>query len=72
MGPLACTIVLAGELDARFGASFEELTLSTADGTSRLTGELIDQAQLQGVLHRLYDLGLDVRSFTSSPAVEDG
>ena len=72
MGPLACTIVLAGELDTRFGASFEELTLSTADGSSRLTGELIDQAQLQGVLRRLYDLGLDVRSFTSAPIAEAG
>jgi hypothetical protein len=69
MGPLACTIVVSGELDQRFGAAFEGLELSVADGMTRLDGPLADQAQLQGVLHQLFDLGLDVVSFTTVPAI---
>ena len=58
MGQLACTIVVSGELDQRFGAAFEGLALTAGDGMTELSGSLADQAQLQGVLRQLFDLGL--------------
>ena len=67
MGPLACTILISGELDQRFASAFEGMTLTTSGGVTELAGPLADQAQLQGVLRQLFDLGLDVVSFTSTP-----
>jgi hypothetical protein len=62
-----CTFVVAGVLDpVHFGDAFEGLTVTPAGGTTELSGELIDQAQVQGVLRRLYDLGIEVLSFTST------
>ena len=73
MESLDCIIVVSGELDQRFGAAFEGLALTTHDGRTELTGPLTDQAQLQGVLRQLFDLGLDVVSFTAvhAPVVAD-
>ena len=63
-----CTFVIAGALDpVRFGDAFEGLTVTPAGGTTELRGELIDHAQVQGVLRQLYDLGIEVLSFTSTP-----
>jgi len=70
MGPLACRIVVSGELDQRFGAAFEGLSLTTSDGMTQLSGPLADQAQLQGVLRQLFDLGLVVVSFTAAPPLD--
>jgi hypothetical protein len=67
MGRLACTIVVSGELDQRFDTAIEGLSLTTVDGMSELCGMLRDQAQLQGVLRQLFDLGLEVVSFTAAP-----
>jgi hypothetical protein len=69
MAPLACTIVVTGVLDPCFDETFEGLSLTEVDGNSHLSGPLIDQAQLQGVLRHLFDLGLEVVSFTSNPAI---
>ena len=60
----------SGELDQRFGAAFEGLALTAGDGMTELTGSLADQAQLQGVLRQLFDLGLVVVSFTTAPSLE--
>jgi hypothetical protein len=51
-------IVVQGELSDRFAGSFEGLRLETGDGETALVGDIVDQAQLQGVLSRLADLGL--------------
>lgn len=67
-----CTIVLAGELDGRFSDALDGMSLRAADGRTTLVGELTDQAQLQGVLHQLFDLGLEVLSFTTTPADHPG
>ena len=64
---LACTILISGELDQRFASAFEGMTLTTSGGVTELAGPLADQAQVQGVLRQLFDLGLDVVSFTSTP-----
>jgi hypothetical protein len=56
-------IVLEGELSDRFAATFPGMHLECGDGETSLTGEIIDQAQLQGVLAQVGDLGLSLRSF---------
>jgi hypothetical protein len=65
MARLACTITVEGQLDDRLHDAFGTLSLTTAHGRSQLTGTVADQAELQGLLRRLYDLGLEVVSFTS-------
>jgi hypothetical protein len=35
-------------------------------------GTLTDQSHVQGVLHQLFDLGLEVLSFTTTPEGPDG
>jgi hypothetical protein len=69
MGRLACTITFTGALDPRFGEAFDGLVLTTFEDKSQLSGVLVDQSELQGVLRRLFDLGLDVVAFTANPAV---
>jgi hypothetical protein len=51
-------IVVQGELSDRFASCFEGVRLETGDGETALVGDIVDQAQLQGVLSRLGDLGL--------------
>jgi hypothetical protein len=74
MGRLGCTIQITGELDQRFAVAFEGMTLTASGGMTTLAGSLADQSQFQGVLRQLFDLGMDVVSFTSTPlpaAVDD-
>jgi hypothetical protein len=56
-------IVLEGELSDRFAATFPEMHLECGDGETSLTGEIRDQAELQGLLAQVADLGLSLRSF---------
>ncbi|MET0788930.1 MAG: hypothetical protein ABWY33_06785 [Cellulomonas sp.] len=63
-----CTIVVTGELDERFGDAFEGMTLTPAEGRTELAGSLTDQAHVEGVLHQLFDLGLEVVSFSTASA----
>jgi hypothetical protein len=52
-------IRIAGHLDDHWSATLAELTLVRLDdGTTSLTGPLVDQAQLHGVLARIRDLGV--------------
>ena len=52
-------IRVAGHLDDHWAAMLEELTLvRLPDGTTSLTGPVIDQAHLHGVLARVRDLGV--------------
>jgi hypothetical protein len=55
-------IRLAGHLDPRWSARFEGLRLTTGDGCTVLTGPVVDQAALHGVLHQLRDIGLPLVS----------
>ena len=65
---MGCTIIIEGELDQRFHDTFEDLTLTTDAGRSVLRGQVADRAALQGLLRQLYDLGLNVVSFTTHAA----
>lgn len=56
-------IRLEGQLDARWAASLDGLSLRTEpDGTTVLFGPVVDQAALHGVLQRVRDLGLPLLS----------
>jgi len=56
-------IVVEGELSDRFAATFDGMQLEHGVGETYLTGGITDQAQLQGLLARIADLGLSLRSF---------
>jgi hypothetical protein len=52
-------IRVEGHLDDHWSATLGNLTvLRLRDGTTLLTGALVDQAQLHGVLARIRDLGV--------------
>ena len=56
-------IVVDGELSDRFVATFGDMRLERGEGTTSLTGEIADQAQLHGLLARVAELGLALVSF---------
>ena len=66
-GAATYEIRVAGHIDDHWAATLGDLTLVRLDdGTTSLTGPLVDQAQLHGVLTRIRDLGvplLMVRTF---------
>ena len=51
-------LTVEGELGDHLQSAFAGMTLTHGAGTTTLTGELRDQAELQGVLQRISDLGL--------------
>jgi len=64
-------IRLKGRLDARWATWFDGLSLShESDGTTVLSGPVIDQAALHGLLSKVRDLGLPLISVTQIDAVE--
>ena len=56
-------IRVRGHLDARWANQFEGLTITLEeDGNTLLTGPIIDQAALHGLLKKVRDLGLPLVS----------
>jgi hypothetical protein len=56
-------IRLKGHLDARWVNQFEDMTITLEeDGDTLLTGPVIDQAALHGLLKKVRDLGLPLVS----------
>ena len=56
-------IKVAGQLDSNWQEWFDGLTITrTADGDTLLSGVIIDQAALQGVLKKISNLGLTLIS----------
>src|ERR687893_194487 len=58
----AYRIVVGGELSERYAAAFEGMEMEAKDGQTILTGEIIDQPQLHGILDRINALGLKLVS----------
>ena len=58
-------LTLDGELSGLAGRAFEGMTLTREDGTTALVGRVRDQAELQGLLQRVSDLGLTLLSATA-------
>lgn len=56
-------IRLKGHLDARWADRFEGLAITLeGDGNTLLTGQVIDQAALHGLLKKVRDLGMPLVS----------
>lgn len=56
-------IHIQGHLDPQWSDWFEHMTLThNADGTTTLTGPVVDQAALYGLLDKLRDLGVQLIS----------
>ncbi len=65
MGNREYQLVVEGELSDRMQAAFEGMNLTRGDGTTTLTGIVRDQAELQGILQRITDLGLTLLDLTA-------
>ena len=65
--PTIYRIVVRGELSHRYLLAFEGMTLAAADGRTSITGPVVDQAQLHGLLDRVGELGLELISVNPSP-----
>ena len=58
-------IRLRGHLDSRWAAWFDGLSLTNeSDGTTIISGPVVDQAALHGLLQKVRDLGLPLVSVT--------
>jgi hypothetical protein len=55
-------LVLRGELGEPFGFLFEGMQMNRVAGTTVLTGTVIDQAHLHGLMGRIQELGLELVS----------
>ena len=60
-------IVVRGELSNRYAVAFEGMQLEAKNGRTILTGEVIDQPHLHGILDRIGDLGLKLVSVHALP-----
>jgi hypothetical protein len=62
-------IVVRSELNDRYAVAFEGMEMETRDGDTILTGEIIDQPHLHGILGRINGLGLRLLSVQALPEV---
>jgi hypothetical protein len=60
--PKRYRIVVRGRLTDHLASAFEGFELDWLRGESSLTGPIVDQAHLHGVLDRLRDLGIPLVS----------
>ena len=63
----AYRIVVRAELGERFAAAFEGMEVKVAEGRTIITGEVIDQSHLHGILDRINALGLVLVSVQPVP-----
>ncbi len=61
-------IVVRGRLSKRFASALEGPDFVVSHGTTAITGTLVDQAQLYGLIDRMRDLGVELLSVD----VDDG
>ncbi len=60
-------IVVRSELSDRYAVAFEGMEMETKNGDTILTGEVIDQPHLYGILDRINGLGLQLLSVQALP-----
>jgi hypothetical protein len=58
-------IVVRSELSERYAAAFEGMEMETKSGLTVLTGEVVDQVQLHGIIDCIGGLGLEIVSVQS-------
>jgi hypothetical protein len=64
-------IVVRGRLSSRYECAFEGATLLPRHGQTTLRADLVDQAQLYGLLNRLRDLGIELVSVNPAAETDD-
>ena len=63
--PRRYEIRVRGHLESRWAAWFDGMTLiHDSDGTTNISGPVVDQAALHGLLHTVRDTGLPLVSVT--------
>ena len=63
--PALYQIRVRGHLESRWAAWFDGMSLThETDGTTNISGPVVDQAALHGLLHTLRDTGLPLVSVT--------
>jgi outer membrane PBP1 activator LpoA protein len=62
-------IIVRSELGDRYGAAFEGMQMDTKSGNTVLTGKIIDQPHLYGIIDRINGLGLELLSVQALPEV---
>jgi hypothetical protein len=60
-------IVVRSELSNSYAVAFEGMEMETKNGDTILTGEIIDQPHLYGILDRINGLGLQLLSVQALP-----
>ena len=71
--PTAYVVRVSGHLDPYWATRFTGLALAhDPDGTTTLTGDVADQAELHGILTRVRDLGVALISVTPAAPRDDG
>src|SRR5688572_29320590 len=70
--PMTCHIRIKGHLSSRWTDWFEGMAITLEDdGATLLTGPVVDQAALHGVLRKLRDVGLPLLSITCTAPERD-
>jgi hypothetical protein len=64
-------IVVRGRLSSRYERAFDGATLLPCHGQTTLRADLVDQAQLYGLLNRLRDLGIELVSVNPAAETDD-
>jgi hypothetical protein len=65
--PISYQIIVRGELSRRYRTAFEGMTLVVENGQTAITGPVLDQTHLHGLLDRVGDLGLELVSVKAAP-----
>ena len=60
-------IVVRSELGDKYAVAFEGVEMEAKDGYTVLTGKIIDQPHLYGILERINGLGLELLSVEALP-----
>jgi hypothetical protein len=71
MGPTRYRIVVAGELSRRFATAFDGMTVPRAGGQTAITGVVVDQSHLRGLLDRVGTWGWSWSASTPSGTRSD-
>ena len=69
----AYEIWVKGHLDGRWSEWFDGLTIANVEnGDALLSGEIVDQSALHGVLNKVRDLGLPLMAVSTIRSMPEG